>query len=573
MPNQRFLNSPVLVLLAGLLATCLGTAMVYAGAEFTRSELNRTISVGLFAACGATAVAAWQRFTIRKTSDRLNQAAHDAKYDPLTGLANRTEVYRALEESLELAQADRTLFGVLFMDLDRFKVINDSMGHDVGDELLKIVADRLRSATRSSDVVARLGGDEFLIICRGLMSTESVEAVARQVLKRLAEPVALNGRRQIVSASIGVAMATSDDDRGADELIRDADAAMYKAKRDRTGYAVFDEAQRSLLVDRLDIERDLSRALDDKQLQVYYQPIVFTETGALYGFEALVRWNHPTRGYVSPTEFLPIAEDARLMARIGELVLREACAQAAVWNHQTPRAKGLRVTVNLAEQQLISPDLPVNVAKILDWSGLAPEQLVLEITEDVMVEHLDGLTVLRELRNLGVTLAIDDFGTGQSSLSYIKQFDMVSTLKIDRSFVQDMHEGAANQAIIEAIVAMASALDLSIVAEGVEDQSQVDSLARLGVTLLQGFLIGRPVPADLLGSLDEWLNPVPVGQNSLVHSSSGPPWNSGIGSLSSRGGGSGAGADLRRSVPPPEPLSRSERPAPPSLDSSVSSGP
>ena len=505
MSENHFLSSPLFVLIAGLLAAVLGASMVYAGAEFTRTELSRTLSVGVIAACGSTTLAAGQRFVIGKAAERLNQAAHEAKHDALTGLANRTEVYRSLEESIEQVRADNTVFGVLFLDLDRFKVINDSMGHDAGDELLKIVADRLRAATRSSDVVARLGGDEFVVICRGLMNEESVEAVARQMLKRLSEPVSLNGRRQMISASIGIAVSDANEVRDADGLIRDADAAMYKAKRDRSGYAVFDDAQRSLLVARLDIERDLSRALDEKQLQVYYQPIVFAETRQLYGFEALVRWNHPERGYISPAEFIPIAEDARLMAKIGELVLREACAQAAVWNHQNPQARNLRMTVNLAEQQLTSSDLPTAVAGILDWAGLAPEQLVLEITEDVMVEHLDGLTVLRELRNLGVHLAIDDFGTGQSSLSYIKQFDMVSTLKIDQSFVKDMHASAANQAIIEAIVAMASALDLSIVAEGVEEQSQVHALRALSVPLMQGYLFSRPVTAELLGNLSEWL--------------------------------------------------------------------
>ncbi len=452
-------------------------------------------------------MATWQRFASRKNSERLNKAAHDAKYDALTGLANRAEIYRALDESLVQAKREKTVFGVLFMDLDRFKVINDSLGHDAGDELLRIVADRLRSATRSSDVVARLGGDEFVVICRSLTSGDSVEAVARQVLKRLGDPVALNGRRQTISASIGIAIANGSEERDADELIRDADAAMYKAKRDRTGYCVFDDAQRTQLTDRLDIERDLGRAIDNKQLQVFYQPIVVAATGELYGFEALARWEHPRRGYISPAEFLPIAEDARLMANIGELVLREACAQAAIWNHLSDRASGLRISVNLAEQQLTNPDLPAIVSDILGWSGLGADQLVLEITDDVVADHLDGLTTLRSLRRLGVHLAIDDFGTGQSSLSYIKQFDMVSMLKIDQSFVRDMHTGVADLAIIEAIVAVALALDLSVVAEGVEDYDQVRALSALGVQLMQGFLFAKPLPAETVGDLEDWLGP------------------------------------------------------------------
>lgn len=517
MPEDRLLVSPIFVLFAGLAAATIGAVLVTAGAEVGAEQVSQSLAVGVFAACGSTALAAWQRLTLRKASDQLNQAANSARLDTLTGLVNRAEVYRALEESLTQAKAENTVFGVLFMDLDRFKIINDSMGHDAGDELLKIVADRLRGATRSSDIVARLGGDEFVVICRDLSSAESVEAVARQVLKRLSAPVSLNGRQQAISASIGIAVGTPDEQRDADELIRDADAAMYKAKRDRTGYCVFDDDQRSQLIDRLDIERDLNRALDEKQLQVYYQPIVFTETGALYGFEALIRWHHPERGYISPAEFLPIAEDARLMARIGELVLREACAQAAVWNHQYPGARDVRITVNLAEQQLLTDDLPALVASVLDWAGLEANQLVLEISEDVMVDHLEGLSVLRELRNLGVHLAIDDFGTGQSSLSYIKQLDMVSTLKIDQSFVRDMHTSTAAQAIIEAIVAMASALNLSIVAEGVETESQVGALRLLGVNLLQGFLYSRPLPADLLGDLRQWLGqPVATGSPQAI---------------------------------------------------------
>ena len=497
-----------MVLLAGLGAMAAGTTLVYMGAAVSGAELSRSVSIGAITACGATSMAAWQRYAGHKASLKLSKAANEAKMDALTGLANRVELYRALDESLAIARAEQTVFGVLFLDLDRFKIVNDSMGHDAGDELLRIVADRLRAATRSTDVVARLGGDEFVVICRGLLAADSVEAVARQVLKRLSEPVSLNGRQHLISASVGVAIASASEERNADELVRDADAAMYKAKRDRSGYCVFDDAQRSMLIDRLDIERDLNRAIDDKQLQVYYQPIVDVASRHLYGFEALVRWDHPHRGFISPAEFLPIAEDARLMSKIGELVLREACAQTAVWNHLIDEARSFRITVNVAEQQLVNDDLPLLVSDVLAWSGLEPRQLVLEITEDVMVEHLDGLTVLHRLRDLGVNLAIDDFGTGQSSLSYIKQFDMVSTLKIDQTFVRDMHEGGANQAIIEAIIAMASALDLAIVAEGVERPDQLDALRQLGVHLMQGYLFDRPLSAESLGDLDSWLGEI-----------------------------------------------------------------
>jgi diguanylate cyclase (GGDEF)-like protein len=502
--ESRFIYSPIFVLFAGLASAVFAVFVIYAGMGLASAELGRTVSIGAFTACGGATMATWQRFASRKAAERLNRAAYDAKHDPLTGLVNRIELYRALDESLAQAKQDQTVFGVLFMDLDRFKVINDSLGHDAGDELLMIVADRLRAATRSTDVVARLGGDEFVVICRGLHDEESVTAVASQVLERLGHPVLLNGRRQMISASVGIAIADWHEERGPDELIRDADSAMYQAKKDRGGYCVFDDAQRNQLVDRLDIERDLGRAIDEKQLQVFYQPIVIGATGELYGFEALVRWDHPERGFIGPDDFLPIAEDALLMANLGELVLREACAQAAVWNHLTEQATNLHVSVNLAAQQLTNPELPDTVAEVLEWSGLEAGQLVVEVTERLLVDHLDALSTMRKLKGLGLHLAIDDFGTGQTPLTYLKQFDMISAIKIDRSFVDDMHASEANLAIIEAITAAASTLGQTVVAKGVEDHDQVRSLAGLGVHLMQGFLFAQPLPAETVGNLDGW---------------------------------------------------------------------
>jgi diguanylate cyclase (GGDEF)-like protein len=497
--ETRIMTSPALVLLSGLAAGALATVLAFSGNEVRPDELSRVVAVGVLAAAGATSMSTWQRWVYQKASQSLDAARHDATHDPLTGLANRSELYRELEQSLAQARADQSVFGVLFLDLDRFKLINDSMGHDAGDELLKAVADRLRASTRSGDVVARLGGDEFVVICRGLLTEESVVTVAQQILRRFAEPVSLKGRDHPVSTSVGVAVADGMEERDPEGLVRDADAAMYVAKRNRSGFAVFDDAHRSYLTNRLDIERDLRRALDEEQLLVYYQPIVDVAADRLYGFEALVRWNHPQRGVLPPGQFLSVAEEARLMPEVGEFVLREACAQAAVWNHLCPEARTIRIGVNVAEQQLVDPELPSLISEILAWSGLHADQLVLEITEDVIVEHLGGLNVLRELHDLGVTLAIDDFGTGQSSLSYVKQFDMVSVLKIDQSFVRDMHIGAADLAIIDAVVAMSSALELRVVAEGVERVDQIGVLADLGIRLMQGFYFNAPLsPDDLL---------------------------------------------------------------------------
>ncbi len=495
---KRVPDSPFLVLAAGLLCGLLGTVLVFAGLTVSTGELFRSMLVGLAATFGSTLVAILQGVNQRHHSRNLTVAASEARLDALTGLVNRNELYVQLDASRDQAVREQTVFGVLFLDLDRFKAINDSLGHDVGDDLLRIVADRLRSATRSSDVVARLGGDEFVVIARSLMTARSVEAVAAQLNKRLSQPVALRGREQQVSASIGVAISGPEDDRTADELVRDADLAMYQAKRDRTGYAVFDTAQRSVLTDRLEIERELREGLDLNQLTVYYQPIVEADSGQVYGVESLIRWRHPSRGLIGPGLFLPVADEARLMGRIGDLVLREACAQAAIWNHADRAADNFRVTVNIAEQQLVGDDLYQRVAETLTWSGLQPEQLVVEITEDVVMDHLDGLGVLRKLHDLGVHLAIDDFGTGHSSLSYIKQLDMVSILKIDKTFVQDMHEGPANMAIIEAIVAMASALELRVVAEGVETERQAQTLRDLGVPLFQGYLFAQPMTPESL---------------------------------------------------------------------------
>ncbi len=453
---------------------------------------------GAIGAVGGSIGAWWQLRAAHGTSAALARAEHDANHDPLTDLYNRSGLFQELELSFQRARESETLLAVLFLDLDRFKVINDSMGHDAGDELLRIVAHRLQAGVRGTDVVARFGGDEFVVVCRELLSEKSVLAVAEQILKSFAQPVSLRGNAQVVSTSIGIAIARPGDSRTPQDLVRDADAAMYRAKKSRGGYAVFDEAQRRKVLDRLDIERDLVKALDEDQLMVYYQPIIDVAQRRLYGFEALVRWNHPTRGLISPGEFLGVAEETGMMAQIGELVMREACAQAAVWNHITPYARDIKISVNVAEQQLLDTHFPYLVSEVLAWSGLPAEQLVLEIIEDVIVDHLDGLNMLREVKALGVGLAIDDFGTGQSSLSYVKQFDMVSILKIDKSFVDDMENGTSNRAIIEAIVAMANALGMRIVAEGVENETQVRQLLGFGVPYMQGYLFNKPVRPDAI---------------------------------------------------------------------------
>lgn len=503
MTQKRLAASPAAVFTCGLVATMGFSGVLVVSAGLSGRALLFCVLTGTFATAGSAAASVWTSWRTKFTSEELEQASHDARHDQLTGLYNRIALFEELEASVLQAERDNTTLGVLFLDLDRFKVINDSMGHDAGDELLRIVASRLKASVRNSDVVARFGGDEFVVICRDLLSEKSVVAVAQQILKAFEEPVSLLGGAMTASTSIGVAIAEPGQGSKSEDLVRDADAAMYKAKRARSGFAVFSEAQRLQVMDRLDIERDLVQALEQDQFVVYYQPLVNVSEKRLYGFEALVRWNHPTRGVMGPDQFLPVAEETGMMATIGETVLREACAQAAVWNHLSPDARSVKMSVNIAEQQLLDANFPALVAEILDWSGLPAEQLVLEIIEDVVADHLDGLSTLRELRALGVDLAIDDFGTGQSSLSYVKQFDMVSALKIDKIFVDEMADGSPNRAIIEAIVAMAKALDLRIIAEGVESKEQVGQLLDFGVEIMQGFLFNRPVAAGRIDP-DSW---------------------------------------------------------------------
>lgn len=498
--------SPGAVFACGMISTAIFVAFLNFVGQVGQNGLIVCSLTGCFATAGAASAAVWTSWRSKFTSADLAKAEHDARHDQLTGLYNRIALFEELDKAVELAATNNTTLGVLFLDLDRFKVINDSMGHDAGDELLRIVGSRLKAAVRSSDVVARFGGDEFVVICRDLLTDKSVIAVAQQILKAFEEPVSLFGGAMTASTSIGVAIASPDNPRPAEDLVRDADAAMYKAKRNRSGFAVFSEAQRLQVIDRLDIERDLVRAMEEDELVVFYQPLVNVRQKRLYGFEALVRWNHPTRGVMGPGQFLPVAEETGMMAAIGEKVLREACAQAAVWNHLSPDARTVRMSVNIAEQQLLDANFPSLVSDILDWSGLPPQQLVLEILEDVVVDHLDGLATLRELRALGIDLAIDDFGTGQSSLSYIKQFDMVSALKIDKTFVDELGNGSTNTAIIEAIVAMAKALDLRIIAEGVESREQVNHLLGFDVEIMQGFLFNMPVAADAIDP-NSWFKP------------------------------------------------------------------
>lgn len=486
-----------------MLAAGAGAVAVLIMAQATGSSMpTRELGLGLLAGMVGVVAAAGSSLALglanRRAVGDIDQARHAAKHDALTGLVNRAELHRELDQSLQDGARTCTVVGVLFLDLNKFKIVNDTLGHDAGDELLRVVAGRLKATIRSTDVVARLGGDEFVVVCRDLLVADSVLNVASQLQRRFKEPVALGGTMHEVGASIGIAIAAPGDGRTADDLLRDADAAMYRAKRERSGYAVFDDAHRSQLVDRAAVEEELARAVEEEQFVVFYQPIVDVVEHKVAGFEALLRWRHPERGLIEPRDFIKIADNVGLMSRIGTLVLREACAQMAVWNHLTPEARNLMVSVNLAEQQLTDPNLALELEGLLEWSGLDASQIMVEVTEALITRHIEDLDPLRAVHDLGVTVVLDGFGTGGSSFNHARSFDMVSILKLDRSFVRELNHDDTARAALEAMVAMAAPFGFTVVVEGVEDIEQMERLSAMGVRLMQGYLFNAPDYAEMV---------------------------------------------------------------------------
>ena len=420
------------------------------------------------------------------------RAQHLADHDALTGLPNRRLLEDRLTQALALSYRNRKLTAVMFVDLDRFKTINDSLGHAVGDVLLKEVAQRLVRQLRVGDTICRIGGDEFVVVLPELKRSEDAAHVAQKVIEQLSQPVVIEDRDLTVTPSIGIAV-YPDDGRDAETLIRNADAAMYHAKEmGRANYQFFTAEMNQAASRRLALETDLRRALGKDELRVYYQPIVDMRTGKVSAHEALVRWQHPERGLVSPSEFIQLAEETGLILKLGEWVLREACRWATFIGVE----HNLQVSVNLSPRQFNDPKLVQVVASALRETGLPARLLELEITETTAMQHTDvTLGTLNKLKQLGVSLAIDDFGTGYSSLSYLKRFP-VDKLKIDRSFTTEVPEDADQCAIVSAIVALAHALDIQVIAEGVEHEAQRAFLRECACDYIQGYLIGRPVDAD-----------------------------------------------------------------------------
>ncbi|HEX8958056.1 MAG TPA: GGDEF domain-containing protein [Burkholderiaceae bacterium] len=432
--------------------------------------------------------------------------------DGLTGLPNRRLFIERLEHTLQRSRRRSELqFAVLYSGIDRLKVVNHKLGHRMGDLLLINMANVLRSCIRPADMAARMDGDEFALLLEDIRDVPASLLVAGRIQEKLGAPFSLDGHEVFTSISFGIVMCGGDNPRQTpDDIIRDANMAMMRGKAQGGGnFVVFDQASHDRAVRRMDLELDLRRAVELEQFHVYYQPIIRMNTMELVGFEALVRWNHPEKGLISPDEFIPVAEETGLIVPVGRLVLREACRQLRKWNDQrSPALPPLTVSVNLSNRQLLHPDLLADVQKALAESGIGAGRLKLEITESVMMEEADhAIALLEQLREMGILLLLDDFGTGYSSLAYLHRLP-IDTLKIDRSFISNLHSDPRGRDFVETIVHLAHKLGLDIICEGVELEVQANILIAMGAEFSQGFFYSRPVAAHeaemlLAAGLDE----------------------------------------------------------------------
>jgi diguanylate cyclase (GGDEF)-like protein len=417
---------------------------------------------------------------------------HMVLHDPLTQLPNRLLLEDRIGQAIGACRRSATRCAVLFVDLDRFKTVNDSLGHFVGDELLRAIAERLRSTIRSEDTVSRLGGDEFVVLLRQIQDEADVMAVASKIVETVSVPVLIQGREFCVTPSIGVTF-YPDHGTTAQALITNADAAMYHVKKSgRNGFQLFTPQMTTFFPDRLALDNDLRKAIDRRELELHYQPKVNLRDGTTSGMEALVRWRHPQRGLVVPNDFIPLAEETGLIIPLGQWVLREACRQNRAWQEQG--LPPLRVAINISGAQLRDDDFADSVALALRETRLDARYLEIEITESVVMQNASAaLATLDRLSQMGIHLAVDDFGTGYSSLSYLKRFPL-NTLKIDSSFIRDISSDKNDAVIVQAIIALAHSLNLEVVAEGVEDTAQLGFLQSFGSDQYQGFLHSKPLP-------------------------------------------------------------------------------
>ena len=446
-------------------------------------------------------------FQIQDITDRKRaeeRLVHDAFHDGLTGLPNRVLFMDHLKQSLGRARGRNHLpFAVLFLDFDRFKLVNDSLGHMVGDQLLVAIAGRLKANVRPGDIVARLGGDEFTILLDNLHQTDEVEIVAARILKSLAMPFNLAGREVFTTASIGIAHSTQGYNY-AEDMLRDADIAMYRAKTlGKARYEVFDPSMHVNAVNLLRIETDLWRAIERNELYLEYQPIVSLENGKIAGFEALLRWQHPSLGVLPPSEFITVAEETGLIVAIGTWILEESARQIQRWKDNPKIDPSVFISVNLSAKQFMKVDFAADVERIIKATGIDPGCIKLEITESMVMNKVEStITTLTQLREIGVETSIDDFGTGYSSLSYLPRFP-ISTLKVDRSFVNSLSENNENLEIVRTIVVLAHNLKMKVVAEGVEATDQLAQLRRMKCEFAQGFFFSRPLKGNEATALVE----------------------------------------------------------------------
>ncbi len=442
--------------------------------------------------------------TVRDTTERKafeQQLMQQAFFDALTSLPNRVLLLDRLKQALVRAGRRKDAVGVLFIDVDNFKLINDSLGHHVGDKLLMEAATRLQSCVRTQDTVARLSGDEFMVVLEMLAGEDDTLPVAKAIAHQFSRPFKLDGREIIITASIGIALSDAGQEN-ADSLMRNADLAMYRAKSDgRARYVVFDPSMHTDTLARLELEGDLRHALDHDELRVHYQPIMAMDTGKLREVEALVRWQHPTRGLVSPVDFIPLAEETGLIIPLGQWVLEEACRRVAAWHTQFPSEPPLTLSVNLSPRQFQKPGLVADVTSALQKAGLPARCLKLEITEGVLMRDVEAtIRTLWELKNLGLQIAVDDFGTGYSSLAYLKRLPL-DVLKIDRSFVSGIGQSQEDTAIVHTIMALAKSLNLKVTGEGIETAEQAALLGEWGCDRGQGYLFSEPLDDEAAGAL------------------------------------------------------------------------
>ncbi|MGH9094987.1 MAG: putative bifunctional diguanylate cyclase/phosphodiesterase, partial [Acidimicrobiales bacterium] len=447
----------------------------------------------------AGAVIAFSDITERKAFEE--ELSHHAFHDELTGLANRRLFIDHLDHALSRSVRSNETHAVLFADIDRFKIVNDNLGHRAGDELLSALAERLGAAMRPGDMLARFGGDEFAVLLEGIRGLDDAVAVAERMAEQLLRPIVLDGSREVVSTlSVGIALTAPGKSR--DDLLRDADVAMYEAKiRGRSGRcAVYDQAAMGARsAERFELEGALRKALERQELEVFYQPLFASEGEKLIGAEALVRWRHPEKGLLGPQDFISLAEETGLILPLGQFVLEQACRDSREW--QDRHGLGLSTSVNLSPRQFQQHGLAENISSTLRAAGIDPRLICLEITETLIMEDVDHtVDVLSQLKQLGVRLAIDDFGTGYSSLGYLKKFP-IDVVKIDRTFVDGLGANSVDTAIVASVIELAKALCMVTVAEGVETPAQLSKLRSLGCPVIQGYLLAEPMPRDAFAQL------------------------------------------------------------------------